>query len=100
MASGTLGKDLQNEKGPVIHRDPQMPLEVALLGRTERLVEQDLGGAGLSRQGFDLVGLATANEQGGVWRPTLAANPGDWLKPSSLGEQAELLESSIEMGGA
>jgi hypothetical protein len=77
-----------------------MPLEVALLRRAERLIKQHLGGAGLGREGLDLICLAAPDKQGRVWRPTLAANPGNRDEPGGLREQAKLLEGGIEMGYA
>ena len=42
VAAGTLGEDFQNQQRAVIDRHPQVALQIALLGRAERLVEQHL----------------------------------------------------------
>ena len=58
VGAGALGKNLQNEHGAVIHRQAHVPLQIALLRRTQGLVKQNLLGIGAERKGFDFIGLA------------------------------------------
>ena len=45
----TLGEDLEDEEGAVVHRDAELALEVALLRRAQRLVEDHLAGVDADR---------------------------------------------------
>ena len=100
VAAGALREDLQDQQRAVVDRQLHVALEVALLRRAERLVEQDFGGAGLLGQHLDLVGLAAADEQRRVGRLALAGDTGDRLQARGLGQQAQLFEFGIEMGQA
>ena len=40
MAASSLGKDFQDQEGPVVHRHFQAALQVTLLAGAEALVEQ------------------------------------------------------------
>jgi hypothetical protein len=97
VRAGALREDFQDEKGPVVHRDIERSLEVALLRRTQCLVEDDLACAMHQRQFLDFVGLAAAHEKGGVGRLALAHNARHRLESRGLCEQAEFLQFAVEM---
>jgi hypothetical protein len=97
VAAGALREDFKDEQGAVVHRTVEMTLQVALLGRAERLVEQHFGGAGLFRQGLDLVGLALADEQGRVGRPALAHDPSDRGQSGRFGQLSQFFQAGVEM---
>ncbi len=97
MAARPLGKDFKDEKRPVIDRQSDMTLEIALLGRTERLVKQDFNGAmGLGKQP-DFFGLATADKQGRVGGFALAGQTGYRMQTGGFGEQPKFMQPVIEM---
>jgi len=48
-------------------------------------------------QGFDFIGLATADEQGGVGCLSFASQAGHRLKAAGFGEQPQFLQIAIEM---
>ena len=98
VAARTLGKDFQNQQGPVVDRQLQAALEVALLGRTERLVKQHLGGPALLRQRLDFLGFATADKQGRVGGPALARHARNRCHASRLRQQAQLLQLAVKVG--
>ena len=72
MATRALGKYFQDQHGAVVHWQLEVPLQIALLRRTQGLVEQNLCRAMLERQLLDLVGLAAADEQRRIRRPAFA----------------------------
>ena len=100
MAARSLGKYLENEQSPVIDRQLQMPLQVALLRRAQSLVEQNLCSANLLRQHFDFVSFTAANKQGGVWCPALAGDTLNRLQARCLGQQTKLFKAVIKIGQA
>ncbi len=100
MAARALAEDFKDEQRPVVDGQIQVALQVALLGRAQRLVEKDFIGAQLLGQGLDLVGLALADEQCGIRRLAFADNACDRLQARGLREQAELFQLGVEMGQA
>ena len=62
MAVGTLGKDVQDQAGAVNHPPPQCTLQVALLHRAQRMVDQDQVGFGGVGSGAHFFQLATADQ--------------------------------------
>ena len=98
MTSGPLGENLQNQQCPVIDRQFQVALQIALLGRTETLVKQYLHGAQLRRQKLDFVGLAATNEERRIRRLSLAGDAGNRRQPGGLSQQPKFFKVFIEIG--
>ena len=86
MAAGALGKDLQNEQRAIIDGQFQASLQIPLLRRTQRLVEQHLLRAMHLRQSADLIGFAATHEQRRIRRLSLARQPRDRIQACSLGQ--------------
>ncbi len=97
MAARALGKDLQDQQGTVIDRHLQMALQIALLGRAERLVEQNLGRAIGLRHHADLIGFATAHKQCGIGHLALAHQARHRVQAGRLRQQTQLFEFGIEV---
>ena len=75
-----------------------MTLQVALLRRTQGLVEQHFCSTHLAGEHFDLVSFSAAYEQRGVGRSALAGNAFDRLHACGLCQQAELFKVMVEIG--
>ena len=97
MRARALREDLEDEEGAIVDGDVEGALEIALLRRTERLVEDDLAGAMHLGELADLVGLAAAHEERrvGCLAPTDDAIDRDQSR--CLGQQAELFKFVVEM---
>ena len=67
-APGVLGEDVEDHRGPVDGGAAEELLEVAVLRRRQLVVEDDGVGVELPAQSGDLLGLAPADEGGGVGR--------------------------------
>ncbi len=98
MAACALGKNFEDQQRPVVDRQAQMAFQIALLRRTQRLVEQDLGGARRLGQHFDLVGLAGPHKQGRIGRAPFAGDTVGHPIASRLRQQAKLFERNVKMG--
>ena len=61
LAPGVLGEDVENHRGPIDRRATEDPLEVALLGRTEFVIEDDGVGVDRLAQHVQLFGLAASD---------------------------------------
>ena len=103
LALGALrpaGKNIQNQADPVDHPAMHAPLQVAFLcGRQLMIEDDDIGFGGLN-QGGDFVGLATADEQGGVRTTTLTLDLAQNLKPCALGQQPQFRQAFSKIGVA
>ena len=97
MAARTLGEYFQDQQGAVVHRQFEVALQVALLRRTQRLVEQHFRCAVLQCQLLDLVGLAATDKKRSVGRTAFARHMLNRRHAGGSGEQAELFESGVEM---
>jgi len=71
-----LREDVQDEIGAVHHDAPELLLQVALLRRRERVVEDDGGGIQLGGEARDLLDLAGAGVELGVGAAAPAAHHG------------------------
>jgi hypothetical protein len=85
VAACTLGKYLKNQKGPVVDRQPQMALQIALLTGAQALIKQDFLGTG-SWVASNLISsaLPRANEQSRIGRFALAGDPRNGLHARRL----------------
>lgn len=75
-----------------------MPFEIALLRRTQGLVEQHFHGLMHLREQPDLVRLATAYKQGGIRGFALAGDSRHWIQARRLSKQTQLFQLTVEMG--
>ena len=73
MAARALPEDFQNQQRAIVDWQFKMSLQIALLRRTQTLVEQYLERSELLRQQFDFIRFATAHKQRRVRRLALAA---------------------------
>lgn len=78
MAACSLGKNIQNEEGTVIHGQTKLALQIALLTRAQTLVKQDFLGTGLNREKFDLFDFARPYEQRSIGSFAFAGQSSDW----------------------
>lgn len=97
MTSGPLPKNLKDQEGPVVHGQLKMSLKIALLSRTQALVEQNFNRAQLSCHQFDFIGLTAANKKGCVWRLAFAGQACNRFEARCLCQQAQLIELTIEI---
>ena len=97
VAAGTLGKNFEDEKCPVVDRHIEASLEVSLLRRAQGLVEQDLGGAAFTGHHLDFFSLATPDKQRRVRGAALAGHSGNRLHPCGLRQQAKLFKIGIKV---
>lgn len=74
-----------------------MPLEIALLCRTQRLVKKHLHSAMHLRKHANLIGLATTHKQRSIGRLALASQTGYRIQARSLGQKAKLLQGGVEV---
>ena len=97
VAPCPLGEYLQDQQGAVVDRQLHVTFQVALLGRAEALVEQYFARSDVGGEHFDLVGLAAAHEQRGVWRLALAGDSGGRFQTRRLRQQAEFFQPTVEI---
>ncbi len=97
MAARALRENVQDQQRAVIDRHAQVPFQVALLRRAQRLVEQDFGRPCALGQHRDFIGLARAHEQGRVGRLALAGQAGSDGITGGLRQLAQLFEFAIEV---
>src|SRR5690606_6992744 len=100
VAACTLSKDLQDQHGPIIDRHLDMALQIALLSRTQSLVEPDLFGPMHLSQHADLIRLTAAYKQSGIGSFALADQTRYRLQASSLNQKAQLFQLIVKMGNA
>ncbi len=98
VAAGALGENFKNQQDAVVDRHAHVALQVALLGRAQGLVEQDLDRAVTVGQGLDLVGLAGTDEQRRVGRTALARDAVKHAVACGGGQLCQLVELGIKMG--
>ena len=89
-------EDLEDQHRAVGDRDAQVALEVALLRRRKCLVEQHRLGLVAEHQRLDLVGLARADEQGGVGCLAARDDARDRHVAGRLREQREFVQRRVE----
>ena len=77
MAARARCENFEDERGAVEDFDAQVPLQIALLGRAERLVEDDTLRAVFGHDQLDLVGLAGADKQRRIGGTATGDDPGD-----------------------
>ena len=99
VAARALGEDLEDQEGAVVDRQAELALEVALLRRAQRLVEEDFAGAGAVRPArliSSALPLPTNSAASGALRLQMRRATGS--QAGGLREQAEFLEFAVEMG--
>jgi hypothetical protein len=88
MAARALAEDFKDEQRPVVDREIQMALQVALLAGLSAWSKRISLAPSLLGQGLDLVGLALADEQRGIRCLALADDACDRLQARGLRKQA------------
>ena len=96
MALGALGKDLEDQGRAIGHRHTQMPLQIALLGGRQGLIEQDAVGRMDQDQFLDLIGFARAEEQRGIRCTASADDPRHRFIARRSGQQGQLFQPGVE----
>src|SRR5690606_17627280 len=95
--SRSLGEDVEDQTGAIEHATAQMTLEIALLHRAQRMVEQHEFGAGRPDRIEDLVGLAGTDEQPRIGAPARTADRGDRLNAGGDRELGEFLPAVLSV---
>ncbi|MNV68397.1 hypothetical protein D3C71_1612420 [compost metagenome] len=95
VAARTLGEDIQDQPGTVDHAPLQEPLQVALLPRRQRMVDQDQVGAGSIGRGLDLVQLAAADQDRRIGPINARGQRGRDAGPGGAGQIGELFKHVI-----
>ena len=98
-AARVLGEDVEDHRGAVDRRAAEQPLEVALLGGGERLVEHDGVGVDGEAQLVQLGDLALAEVGGGVRRVAALHEPREHVGARGVDEQGELVEPGLDVVG-
>ena len=75
-----------------------MALQVALLGRAQRLIEKHLHRAMHLHQQANFIRFATAHKKRSIGRFALASQPGHGIQTGGLCQQTQLFEFGIEVG--
>ena len=86
MAARALREDFQNQQGAVIDRQPNVPLQIALLAGAQGLVKQHFLGLVEGSQVTDFIGFAAADKQRRIGGAPFAGDAGDGLHARGLGE--------------
>ena len=97
VALRPLGEDLEDQRRAVGNRHAQRALQIALLGRRQRLVEDDAFGAVHLHQQLDLVGLAAADEQRRVGRLAAGDDTLDRHVAGAFGQQRQFIQRGVEV---
>ena len=91
-AAGALRENIENQAVSIEHAAAGELLEVALLARRERVIDQDDVGGVVFGDGPNFVGLAAAHEEAGIGTLAAARHGGNGLGPGRDGELPELLQ--------
>ena len=95
MAARALGEDVEDQPGAVDHAALEELLQVALLARRQRVVDQhEVGAAGIGR-GLDLVELAAAQQGGGIRAVDARRHHVGDARAGRAGEFGELLQRTF-----
>ena len=96
VALRALGKDLQDQRSAVSHRNPEVTLQIALLCRRQRLVKNHTFGAVHLHQGLDLISLAAADEQRRIGRLAPCDHPLNGHVASAFGQQRQFVKRRVK----
>ena len=92
MGTSALGKDIQDQAGAIQHPAFDYPFQVALLGRTQGMIEQHHIRFDLADQCGQLVALAGADEQGRIGSIALAGELRRRLHAAGGNQMVELIQ--------
>lgn len=92
VAAGALGEDVEDQGAAVEHPHPDELLEVALLARRERVVDEHHLGAGVRDDDADLFGLAAADEEPRIGTVAPTGDGGRHHDAGGLGQLLEFVE--------
>ena len=90
--AGVLGEDVEDDRGAVDRRAAEQPLEVAVLGRGELVVEDDRIGVEAFAERGDLGGFAPSDERGWVGRVATLHDPPDDIGSGAVDQLGQLVE--------
>ena len=94
-AAGTLSEDIENQFGAIEHSHFPQSLEVALLDGRDFMIEKHQLSAVGSKQGCNLVGLASTDVKLRIGTRTMADQSGRHGMAGRLGQRAQLIERGI-----
>ena len=97
VAAGALGEDVENQACPIDHAPIKRPLQIALLCRCERMVEDDDFDVVRLAGEAQLLGLAAADEQRGIGAGPAPRQHHGGMGARALREQAEFFETGFEV---
>ncbi len=97
--AGVAGEYVQDESGAVDDLFAEFPLEVALLGGCEFVVEDDKVSFKLALEVAELLQFALTDVEGGAFFQPLGYG-GHHLRAGGVGELSEFVEGSLQASGA
>ena len=97
VAAGALREDIENEAGAIDHTPIQRLLQIALLRRRERVIENDEFDVVRFARETQFFGLAAADEHLGIGARPAAGERDDGIRARTLREQAEFFETGFEI---
>ncbi len=98
VTAGPLGEDFKYQQGAVIDRQADVALQVALLGRTEGLIEEDFLGPMLFGEKLDFIRLAAADKQRRIGCLAFAGDSGNRRQSRRLCQQAQFFQARVKVG--
>ena len=95
LGAGPLGENIQNQRAPVQHLDPQQLCQHPHLGGRQVVVEDHHGGTGVLAVKLGLRHLSLADEGAGIRAGPVLQHHADGLRPGGLHQGAELLQGGL-----
>ena len=92
MGTGALGKDIEDQAGPVHYPALEQTLQVALLGRGQGMVEDDDVGIQHLDLGRYLFSLAAADKKFGAGRTAAGGDHPQRIDPGRAHQHLELFQ--------
>jgi hypothetical protein len=91
-SGGTLSEYFEDESGPVDHLPLRRGLQVALLDRRDRRIDDDELSLGLPGRGCDHLDLARSEKRRRLGCPNLERQPLGDIQPDRFGKPCSLVE--------
>ena len=93
---GMFSEDLEDDPGTVTHIATRHLLEVAHLGRCQRIVKNHKTGAAFAHHLADLLGLADTQQTSGVEAVAPLHYPSDTTHPQGIQQQLKLVQVVLQ----
>jgi len=93
MAARALGKNIQYQVGTIQHAAIEQPLQIALLGGAQFMIENDQRNFALPAGGGNFLHLPGTCEGAGIRPGAPAANDCTYLYARAFGEQLEFFQT-------